>query len=235
MNRAINADTEWKRYVKKEKNHFARWEDPERTDVCKPRRGSEQEHWDFLCEKGARGEGPLCPAGAATMPPVKEARMRFRLPRAGEPVRLDGINGRPELNGALGEVVSHGLDDEGFVSVRYVGRTMMGGAARNAGGADPEPGRVLKVRPHRLLPLEVARGGSMVALGASTLGATSQAFDGASVRSCSLVSGEGRSSAGRSTYSGTTSASGLSRSTARTSSAIPVDPSYYHQRVVPRK
>merc|ERR1719401_3396382 len=80
-------------------------------------------------------------AAAAAAPPKAAPRrhppMPYRVPAPGDEVRLSGLRSRPQLDGALGEVVG-ATDEEGFVTVRL-----------DTEGAP----RTMKVRPQRLRPL----------------------------------------------------------------------------------
>eukprot|EP00929_Paragymnodinium_shiwhaense_P047255 TRINITY_DN23967_c0_g1_i1.p1 TRINITY_DN23967_c0_g1~~TRINITY_DN23967_c0_g1_i1.p1 ORF type:complete len:246 (+),score=43.73 TRINITY_DN23967_c0_g1_i1:138-875(+) len=128
---------------------------------------SEQEQWQKMTERGREGKGPLADLGqkpvyvapvrrrAKPLKPV-DPPGRFRMPLPGEPVRLEGLASRPHLNGCLGEVISRGLDDEGFVTVSLIPSI---DGVKESRGRDRRP-EVMKVRPHRLQPLQVVRSAS---------------------------------------------------------------------------
>eukprot|EP00933_Yihiella_yeosuensis_P067654 TRINITY_DN72617_c0_g1_i1.p1 TRINITY_DN72617_c0_g1~~TRINITY_DN72617_c0_g1_i1.p1 ORF type:complete len:231 (-),score=15.97 TRINITY_DN72617_c0_g1_i1:87-779(-) len=69
----------------------------------------------------------------------------YRMPAIGEEVVMTGMRSRPDLNGASGEIVGHS-DREGFLTLRL----FHSGDDDNTGGK----ARLMKVRPHRLLPLD---------------------------------------------------------------------------------
>merc|ERR1712228_433644 len=95
------------------------------------------------------------------MTPLPPARP-FRVPLAGEPVRIGGLRARPHLNGATGEIACDGTDESGYVRVRLYGD----GASASK--------QVMKIRPNCLQPLQFHRGSSEAEMrGRATLAARS--------------------------------------------------------------
>eukprot|EP00405_Crypthecodinium_cohnii_P025224 CAMPEP_0206489544 /NCGR_PEP_ID=MMETSP0324_2-20121206/43334_1 /ASSEMBLY_ACC=CAM_ASM_000836 /TAXON_ID=2866 /ORGANISM="Crypthecodinium cohnii, Strain Seligo" /LENGTH=190 /DNA_ID=CAMNT_0053969305 /DNA_START=67 /DNA_END=635 /DNA_ORIENTATION=- len=118
-----------------------------------------------------------------------ERETYYRLPLAGESVRVCGVQRRPELNGALAEVVSSDVDDFGRITVRVFDSTVPGQTGANS--------RRMKIQPCRLAPSSSSP---------SLLGLATLREDASSVRSASrcgssltrsgasLLSSAGRSS-----------------------------------------
>mmetsp|Transcript_71136 Transcript_71136/g.179654 ORF Transcript_71136/g.179654 Transcript_71136/m.179654 type:complete len:193 (-) Transcript_71136:71-649(-) len=109
----------------------------------------------------------------------QDAETYYRIPVPGEPVIVQGIERRPELNGARGEVVSGELDQFGRITVRVFDSTMHG---KGPGGS-----RRMKIQPFKLVPSSSAPSFAFAGL----------PDDRSSVRSLSragsVVSGAGRS------------------------------------------
>merc|ERR1719327_1603371 len=79
----------------------------------------------------------------------------YRVPMPGEPVKLGGMRRRPELNGAVGEIVESGLDEFGRVTVRIYDSTVHGvGTSKK-----------MKIQPVRLMPMRSSSQPSMVPAG----------------------------------------------------------------------
>eukprot|EP00440_Ansanella_granifera_P048142 gb/GFBE01052150.1/.p1 GENE.gb/GFBE01052150.1/~~gb/GFBE01052150.1/.p1 ORF type:complete len:234 (+),score=39.68 gb/GFBE01052150.1/:1-702(+) len=91
----------------------------------------------------------MAKSASAPSIPVRSNTRPYRLPMPGEAVQMTGMRSRPHLNGARGEVVSTEADDEGFITVRVSRGSPV------AQGRDAQAWRLMKVRPHRLLPLEL--------------------------------------------------------------------------------
>eukprot|EP00930_Biecheleria_cincta_P041738 TRINITY_DN28664_c0_g1_i1.p1 TRINITY_DN28664_c0_g1~~TRINITY_DN28664_c0_g1_i1.p1 ORF type:complete len:228 (-),score=21.43 TRINITY_DN28664_c0_g1_i1:249-932(-) len=147
-------------------------------------------------------KSPSAPVIASTKP--------YRLPGKGEAVKMTNMRSRPQLDGLQGEVVSSGADAEGFITVRF-GEAAHGDAATT---------RLLKVKPHKLQPLEVEP--------------IDPAFfsysDRASVRTASTTPSLARSqiSGWSSSYASRTSAASSGRRAA-SGSATPLSVSWHRQ------
>mmetsp|Transcript_13172 Transcript_13172/g.37923 ORF Transcript_13172/g.37923 Transcript_13172/m.37923 type:complete len:200 (-) Transcript_13172:192-791(-) len=113
--------------------------------------------------------------------PSHTSEMYYRVPMPGEHVIVTGIQRRPELNGARGEVVSGELDEFGRVTVRVFDSTVPGAAAGS---------RRMKIQPARLVPSASAPSMHMLVASAGF-------DDRSSVRSCSRASGSVASPSGR--------------------------------------
>jgi len=211
----------WKDYVQKETVDHDRWYS-DGHDPYSPKRLREEPLWQALREREALGSGPLAlrtPSGigpkvrpsraalARANPPAPGmAPARFRMPAFGEPVRISGVRGKPELNGSCGEVVSNGPDAEGFIKVRLFG---------GAGDSAPLSEQVVKVRCERLLPVEAQRSMSSTNIRGSTLRASGGALlgavdDCASCRTCSLADSRSCTGTAMSRTTGYTSVSSSS-------------------------
>lgn len=150
----------------------------------------------------------------STSVPVIPNTRAYRLPGKGEAVKMTNMRSRPQLDGLQGEVVSSCVDAEGFVTVRF------GGAA----GGDAAATRTLKVRPHKLQPLEVAPiDPALFSFGGS---------DRASVRTASTTPSLARSqlsgSVWSSSYASRTSVASSGRRAA-SGSATPLSASWHRQ------
>merc|ERR1712187_547667 len=114
----------------------------------------------------------------------------YRVPMPGETVKLGGMRRRPELNGAVGEIVDSGLDEYGRVTVKIYDSDVHGvGTSKK-----------MKVQPVRLMPM---RSASTPSMGMVQVGRGARIPDDrSSIRSCSragsTISGAGARTLGSS-------------------------------------
>eukprot|EP00747_Dinoflagellata_sp_TGD_P165706 gnl/TRDRNA2_/TRDRNA2_187390_c0_seq1.p1 gnl/TRDRNA2_/TRDRNA2_187390_c0~~gnl/TRDRNA2_/TRDRNA2_187390_c0_seq1.p1 ORF type:complete len:177 (-),score=23.78 gnl/TRDRNA2_/TRDRNA2_187390_c0_seq1:90-620(-) len=77
--------------------------------------------------------------------PVQQREAELTLPRVGRKVRLSGVKRREELEGLVGEVLSHDTDEDGRISIRV--------CMESTGPGDSVKWKRMMVRPTCLEPL----------------------------------------------------------------------------------